>query len=147
MMETPETIRVREMGMMLEISRGVVAAILAEAAAAPDVEVCGLLLGDGARIVRAASCRNVADNVADSFELDPRTLIEAHRAARKNGHRVIGHYHSHPTGLAIPSVRDAANAMGDGMIWLIVGNGTIGAWRSDVPGAFSEMAMTCVEGL
>ncbi|RZM32916.1 MAG: hypothetical protein EOP67_25145, partial [Sphingomonas sp.] len=47
-----------------------------------------------------------------------------HRAA------VIGHYHSHPSGLPIPSPRDAAQAMGDGAIWVILGGGVARAWRS-----------------
>jgi desampylase len=144
MMETPELIRVGEMGMRLEISRAARAQILAEAAASPGREICGLLLGEGGRIDRAASCHNVAPNPANSFELDPRALIAAHKAGRAGGPSVIGHYHSHPSGRAIPSDRDAANAMGDGAIWLIAGDGAVTAWRSEVPGRLSAMAMTCV---
>jgi desampylase len=145
MMETPGIIRVSEMGMRLEISRGALATILAESAASPTREICGLLLGKSGRVLRAVACRNLAEDPTRSFELDPRALIAAHRAARTGGPAVIGHYHSHPSGLAAPSVHDAAHAMGDGAIWLIVGGGAIGAWRSDAPGAFSEMALTCAD--
>jgi hypothetical protein len=41
--------------------------------------------------------------------------------------------------LAIPSARDAAQAMGDGAVWVIIGGGSARAWRSDEPGCFVEV--------
>ena len=112
---------------MLEISREVLDAIRAEAAVSPDVEVCGLLLGEGLCVVEARSCRNVADDPATAFEIDPAQLIAAYRAARDGGPRVIGHYHSHPNGVAEPSARDAAAAHG-GEVWVIVSEHDAKAW-------------------
>jgi proteasome lid subunit RPN8/RPN11 len=80
-----------------------------------------LLLGQGDRIARVVPCANVAAEPWHRFEIDPAALIAAHRAARGGGAAVIGHYHSHPTGLAEPSPRDAADAAPDGSIWLIAG--------------------------
>ncbi|MCL6305260.1 Mov34/MPN/PAD-1 family protein, partial [Streptococcus agalactiae] len=59
---------------------------------------------------------------------------------------VIGHYHSHPSGVAVPSPRDAADAMPDGMVWLIVGGREVRAWRAvaagEVEGRFDPVAIT-----
>ncbi|MDB5678036.1 M67 family metallopeptidase [Sphingomonas bacterium] len=113
--------------MRLEISREALAGIRAEAAASPDVEVCGLLLGEELRVERVVPCRNVADEPAIGFEIGPQALIAAHKAARAGGPAVIGHYHSHPTGRAEPSARDAAAASG-GEVWVIVTSKELRAW-------------------
>jgi proteasome lid subunit RPN8/RPN11 len=121
------------MGMRLEISREMLDDIRGEAEASPDVEVCGLLLGEGMRVERVVSCRNVSGESARSFELDPQALIAAHRAARAGGPAVIGHYHSHPSGSAEPSERDAAAARG-GEVWMIVTSSEIRAWLANDDG-------------
>ncbi len=58
--------------------------------------------------------RNVHPDPARHFEIDPQVLIDAHRAARSGGPRVVGYYHSHPNGLARPSAADSALAANDG---------------------------------
>lgn len=116
--------------MALEISSTLLARVLAEAAASPELEVCGLLFGTGTRITDAQSCRNVAPDPRTAFEIDPTQLIGAHRAARSGGPAIVGCYHSHPHGPAAPSPRDAAAAAPDGSVWLIVGGGGIGWYRT-----------------
>lgn len=102
--------------------------IVALAAAAED-EICGLLLGAAAgHIMAIAPAANVAADPARHFELDPTVLIAAHRAARSGGPNVIGHYHSHPSGVAIPSATDAACARPDGSLWLIVAGNEARLW-------------------
>jgi proteasome lid subunit RPN8/RPN11 len=88
-------------------------AVRAAAAASPGVEACGLLLGQGDHVVEAVACRNVAGDPAVRFEIDPRALLAAHRAARAGGNAVLGHFHSHPKGSPMPSPRDAADAAAD----------------------------------
>ncbi len=128
--------------MSVTISSEVLDRLLAEAAASPDAEICGLLFGAAAgRIEAAAACANVAANPARTFEIDPKALFAAHRRARGEGGAVIGHYHSHPTGVPVPSPRDVAQAMGDGAVWVILGAGAARAWRSVVMGAFVEEAI------
>ncbi len=127
--------------MDVAISSEVVDAILAEAAADPGREICGLLLGAADRIVAARPCANVADDPTRRFEIDPVALFAAHKAARGGGAAVIGCYHSHPTGIAVPSVCDAGNAMGDAAVWLIVADGAVRAWRTVKAGAFVEMGL------
>lgn len=114
--------------MKLQISSGDRQFLLDTASATPDTEVCGLLLGTGHRVARLVPARNVAHNPAHSFEIDPATLLAAHRDARGDGLAVIGHWHSHPNGRAEPSARDAARATGNGQIWLIIAAGSITAW-------------------
>lgn len=120
------------------ISSRVLGDIVAVARSSPGVEICGLMFGDADRIDDATGCTNVAADPATTFEIDPAALFAAHRRARAGGPVVIGHYHSHPTGNPAPSPRDAAQAMGDGALWLIVGAGTARLWRSTAPGVFVE---------
>lgn len=129
--------------MRLEISRSLHDRLLAEAAASPAQEVCGLLFGNGGRIDAAQACRNVAGDPARAFEIDPQALIAAHRAAREGGPAIIGCYHSHPGGPATPSLRDVEAAAGDGAVWLIFGQGQMTAWRSTV-GDFAALELTVV---
>ncbi|EZP51501.1 M67 family metallopeptidase [Sphingomonas sp. RIT328] len=115
---------------MTAIASDLIDRIRCEAAACPDAEVCGLLFGDDAAITAIRPCRNVAADPARWFEIDPAALLAAHRAARGGGPRLIGHYHSHPSGIARPSPRDAASAPPDGALWLIVAGGTVRGWRA-----------------
>ena len=114
---------------MLEVSAGLVRIILEEAARAHPLECCGLLLGQGAEVQAAQRAANVHPDPAAHFELDPAALIAAHLAARSGGPQVLGYYHSHPNGLARPSVTDQSQASGDGRIWAIVAAGTVTWWR------------------
>jgi proteasome lid subunit RPN8/RPN11 len=93
------------------------------------------LLGHGDTVVEARACRNVHPNPATHFEIDPAPLLAAHRAARAGGARVIGHYHSHPSGAPTPSLTDAACAAPDGSLWLIAASGEVRAWRAVPHGA------------
>ncbi len=129
--------------MSVTISSELLRRLVAEADASPDAEVCGLLFGAAGRIEATAACANVAANPARTFEIDPAALFAAHRHARSGGMAVIGHYHSHPSGLPVPSPRDAAQAMGDGAVWMIIGAGRARAWRSVDVGAFVEEAIDC----
>ncbi|SCW49858.1 Proteasome lid subunit RPN8/RPN11, contains Jab1/MPN metalloenzyme (JAMM) motif [Sphingobium faniae] len=91
-------------------------------------EICGLLLGGEGRIEAIRPAANVAPDPARHFELDPALLIAAHRAARAGGPRIVGHYHSHPGGEAVPSATDAAYARPDGSLWLIVAGDVARIW-------------------
>ncbi len=122
--------------MIVTISSGVRETLLAEALAAGATECCGLLLGTAGRIETAVPARNTAANPATGFEIDPATLLRTHRNARGSGQQVIGNYHSHPNASPNPSIRDAASAIENAQIWLIIAAGSIHAWRvtADDPG-------------
>lgn len=137
--------------MIVAIASGVIESLVSAAdAAAPD-EACGLLLGHSDRIVAARPARNVAAHPDRAFEIDPAMLLRTHREARAAGHRVIGHYHSHPNGVPTPSRSDAARAVEDGQLWLIVAGSNVQAFRA-VSGAPSDavhgrfVAVTLVAG-
>lgn len=128
--------------MAVTISRALGDRIAALAAADPRREVCGLLLGDGARIEAIIVAANVADDPARRFEIDPRVIFRAMRAERAGGPRVIGHYHSHPGGSGEPSAEDARLAR-PGPLWLIVAQGRIRAWRFDGVAFAEEQLHDC----
>lgn len=132
--------------MVVHISRDVLKQILAQAAAVPDAEVCGLLLGMGERIIEARVADNVADDPARRFELDPAVLIAAHRTARAGGAQILGHYHSHPGGSTEPSACDAAMAHVDGSLWLICApDGGHALWRAGTAGLHGRFTRCALE--
>jgi desampylase len=126
------------MGMVLTVTSGALATLLAEAERAAPEECCGLLLGEGERIEAAVPAANVAADRLRRFEIDPASLFAAHKAARDGGPQVLGYYHSHPHGPAEPSAQDRAGATRDGRVWAIVAGKTLGWWR-DAPGGFEAL--------
>ena len=126
------------MRMALIVARGVIEALLAEAARHHPEECCGLLLGErGIEAILPAA--NVAADPLRRFEIDPAALIAAHKAARAGGPTMAGYYHSHPAGPAAPSATDRAAASGDGRVWAIVGRGEARFWR-DAPSGFEPLS-------
>jgi proteasome lid subunit RPN8/RPN11 len=83
-------------------------------------ECCGLLLGRADEIVEAVRARNIADDPATRFLIDPADHFAALRAARERGLEVIGYYHSHPASAADPSPRDVAEFSYRGHLYAIV---------------------------
>ena len=105
-----------------------------KARAAFPRECCGLLEGvqDGEtiRVTALHTARNLSAD-SDRFEIDPADHFAAIRTARKNGHDIVGCYHSHPNGTAEPSVRDSEGAWDEGFVWLIAAvSGTAASLRS-----------------
>jgi proteasome lid subunit RPN8/RPN11 len=98
-------------------------ALRAAARAAHPKECCGLLEGardgDVFRVHAVHPARNRAPR-SDRFEIDAADHIAAQKAARANGHAIIGCYHSHPDGVAQPSPADQAGAAEEDFLWLIV---------------------------
>ncbi len=138
------------MAMRVKISSAVIDRIVAIAAASPEAEVCGLLFGSADRIDAVEPCTNVASDPARRFEIDPAALLAAHRRARDGAMMPVGCYHSHPGGVAAPSLRDAADAAPDGGIWLIVAGGKVTAWRAmmdgPVHGRFAALSIDPLSG-
>lgn len=110
--------------------RAIIAAAALETVAAaartalPD-ECCGLLEGtrlDPAcwRITAAHPAANIAPPPRhDRFEVDPAVHLKLQQALRGTGRAVVGHYHSHPTGIAQPSAADWAQVADPNLVWLI----------------------------
>jgi desampylase len=127
------------------IATAVAQSLRDHAAADAPLEACGILLGADGAIAAAIPAANVAAHPDRTFEIDPATLLRVHREARSTGRSVIGWYHSHPNGISVPSKTDAARAVQDGMIWVIVTDAGLSAWTvaTDGPhhGRFAGVAM------
>jgi proteasome lid subunit RPN8/RPN11 len=124
--------------MTVQLTSALKEALVAQAEAVAPHECCGLLLGTGQTITAIQPAPNVHPTPAIHFEVDPATLIAAHRTARAGGPQVLGYYHSHPAGPPEPSVTDRAMAPRDNKVWAIVGRGEAGwtmrFWRASEAG-------------
>ena len=130
--------------MMVEVTRAVLARILDEAALAHPHECCGILLGDAQTIRALKPATNIHSAPDRHFEIDPRALVDAHRAARAGGPAVVGYYHSHPVGQAVPSSVDRALAAHDGRIWAIAAEGEVRFWQDDEAG-FEALSLRVID--
>ncbi len=106
------------------IARRALDAVLEHAEQARPAECCGILLGDGDRILTAVRARNLAGDPDRRFVIDPSDHIAARRSARLDGLDVVGFYHSHPTSGAYPSAVDIAESSYPDATSLIVGRQT-----------------------
>jgi proteasome lid subunit RPN8/RPN11 len=120
--------------MAITVTSAVVQALLGNARDARPQECCGLLFGTADAVTAHRPAANVHPQPSRHFEIDPQALIDAHRNMRQGGPRLIGYYHSHPTGNCEPSATDRALAAGDGMIWAIIAEGRLALWRANESG-------------
>jgi proteasome lid subunit RPN8/RPN11 len=106
----------------LILPQSLAAQLEAEARQAFPRECCGLLEGvwdgDSAELIHLWPAPNLA-TAPDRFEIAPGAHFAALKAARNRHHAILGCYHSHPNGSAVPSPRDLAGAAEDNFIWLI----------------------------
>ncbi len=119
---------------VLVLSHDQVGMVRDESAKAYPNECCGLLIGRGEKTVSVTNVvptRNQAKS-KDRFFIDPQIQFDWIRKLRGSDHRLVGHYHSHPNGLAEPSRHDEEMAMETGQIWVIapVDNGRTGELRA-----------------
>ena len=121
--------------MKVHVSRSVLIGIQRISADAAPREACGLLFGAADRITDWQAVENVAEEPERRFEIEPGALFAALRAERAGGPKIVGYWHSHPSGDATPSVTDAAMAQPDGKLWLIVAQGGETLWRAGDRGA------------
>jgi proteasome lid subunit RPN8/RPN11 len=95
--------------------------------AAEDIypnEACALLVGRrypglSVHVTRVEISRNVADNPARRFEVDPGLRIGLERELRGGSLQVIGVWHSHPDGLPEPSATDRESVLEPHLFWLV----------------------------
>lgn len=123
--------------MRIKISTQILSEIKDVARQNAPQEACGMLFGDAAEVHSASATKNVAVNPERHFEIDPVAHFAAIRAERAGGPRLIGYWHSHPSGDVRPSATDAAMAHGDGKLWVIVGGDMHGVWQSTPAGFVS----------
>ena len=111
------------------------------AGAAVPEEGCGLLLGRGDRVVDVVQLGNQAAVPTTEYTLDPIAYMRTEHAAERRGLAVVGVWHSHPCGCAVPSETDREAAWPD-WVYIIIGYPGAGsceirAWRL-MGAAFAE---------
>lgn len=93
------------------------ARLAAAALAAYPREACGLLIGRIARraveVVAVTVEANAADDPMRAFVVPPAAWFAAADAAEARGLAVVGAWHAHPDGAALPSAADARAAWND----------------------------------
>jgi desampylase len=109
------------------------ALILAAAAASPAREICGLLVGRDGQIVEAHLTPNRHPDPELGFAVCDAAHARLQRQVRARGLRIVGCFHSHPSGDANPSQTDLLAANEDGFLWLIATpSGALGLWRARI---------------
>ena len=90
-------------------------------------EACGLLVGrveaERVLVTRAVPCPNQAPagERHHRFSIDPRAVLNVRRTLRGSAESIVGFYHSHPDGRAVPSVLDLEHMrLWPETVWLIV---------------------------
>ncbi len=121
--------------MGLIISSELRAKLLDEAQKAHPAECCGLLIGQGDIVSEVRPAFNVSKTPYTHFEIDPAILIAAQKVARAGagaaaGEAILGYYHSHPSGEAMPSATDADMAAPDGRYWIVIAGGELGVFKA-----------------
>jgi [CysO sulfur-carrier protein]-S-L-cysteine hydrolase len=99
---------------VLRVKKEILDTMVASALDGYPLEVCGLLGGtlDGP-VTATVAASYPATNVAASarvYEVEPRALLQADRAAEAAGGQLIGVYHSHTHTEGQPSPTDVAQA-------------------------------------
>lgn len=128
---------------MIVLTPALVAALQRQAEAAYPEECCGLLLGrdsgeGGIAVTAAEPSANLATDRRRRFEVDPVLYLRLSHRPPPGAGRLIGLYHSHPEGMAVPSSEDARAAWQEGWVWLIV---PVEAGRAGIPAAFRLVAL------
>jgi proteasome lid subunit RPN8/RPN11 len=115
------------------------------AAAAYPYEGCGALVGTNGHVRLALPLPNRDGRAREiGFVVDPSDYVRVEEEADALGLTLIGFWHSHPDGLALPSATDRAYAW-EGLLTVIVAvsSGTpdeISAWRLDgLEAPFTEL--------
>ncbi len=80
-----------------------------------------MLFGEENFITATVPALNIHPEPDRYFELDPAALIAAHKAARDGGPRIIGHYHSHPSGSLAASRADEDGCEEGGYCLILAG--------------------------
>ena len=84
-------------------------------------EACGLLAADASGALRMGYCLTNTDSSPVSYTIDPMEHFRAMQHAERNGWDIVGAFHSHPYGAAVPSSVDRRQALDPDWIYVVVG--------------------------
>jgi proteasome lid subunit RPN8/RPN11 len=94
----------------LFLSRRLFDGMLTHARFIAPQECVGLLFGFGETALTRVPLENAANDPFHSFYAEPESLFQALISAEKRGEDLLAIYHSHPGGIARPSLRDLNDA-------------------------------------
>ncbi|MDR0613426.1 MAG: M67 family metallopeptidase [Dysgonamonadaceae bacterium] len=104
---------------MIHISQHIIDSIIAHAWNELPDEACGLLAGNGDRVVKQYPLTNI-DHSSEHFSFDPKEQFAVLREARKQGLQIVANYHSHPETPARPSEEDIRLAFDPNIVYFIL---------------------------
>lgn len=112
-------------------------------------ECCGLLAGNDGKVAQGLPLVNELASPTE-YSAEPKSLLQAAKAARLAGQDVLGFYHSHPTSAPVPSKTDLArNAWGSDVVFFIISlakeEPEVRAWWLD-PAAYREAEWEVIDG-
>lgn len=93
-----------------------------------DDEVCGILVGRRMPLIMVdlvVAAHNVHSIPGSHFLIDASTLLQTDAQARALGYEIVGFFHSHPAGDALPSADDRLDAWPD-YVYLILARAAAG---------------------
>jgi proteasome lid subunit RPN8/RPN11 len=106
---------------MLRLNKSTVQALIREAAAQPQQEVCGLVwANEGLRAQTVHPLPNIHPEPTKYYRTAPRDVRRAFDMMDEQGGKPLAWYHSHPGGKSDPSEEDMRGAFNTGMYYLIV---------------------------
>lgn len=83
------------------------------------IEACGYLAGKDEQIAYSIAMTNI-DKSSEHFSFEPQEQFDAFKKAQKDGLRLIGVYHSHPSTPARPSQEDIKLAYDSSISYVII---------------------------
>jgi [CysO sulfur-carrier protein]-S-L-cysteine hydrolase len=104
---------------MIQIPKSIVDRIVEQARNELPNEACGLLAGEGNRIVKGYPLIN-ADASPEHFSFFPAEQFQTLRTVRADGLQILANYHSHPVTPARPSQEDIRLAYDSDILYVIV---------------------------
>jgi len=136
----------------LTLSQSLIDELHQIAGAASPMEACAVLIGTKGHVTSFIHIDNVAADPMHFFDMDTQQLIDAYKEARQLGTPIIGIWHSHPGGPALPSRVDSDKAYDASLIWLISAPKANAGWQSkcyQAPaqpgGKFRELSLNLVK--
>jgi proteasome lid subunit RPN8/RPN11 len=105
---------------MLKLAERAYAVVIEHVRAEYPREACGFLLGVDGYAIEVLPAHNVHPDAHSRYEASPHDYLDAERTATARGIAIVGFYHSHPDGPAIPSATDLTDAVaiwGDSPSW------------------------------
>lgn len=104
----------------VRLSRALVDEMVRHARVGAPHEVCGIVAGEDSRFTRLYPARNVAENPAVTYQMDPQEQLQIFKELERQGWEVAGIYHSHPASPAYPSPTDMRLAFYPEAVYFIV---------------------------